>query len=103
MTTLREDVGRVLDALIDGTGDLEERLERAGEANAHDWMFAVREILHDVKRALALVADLPGHEDPAAVRDALKDISMEFVYMLGPHAQHHLGELFEAIERDETS
>jgi len=49
------------------------------------------------------LAELPIQEGSAVVRDALKDISMEFVYMLGPHAQHHLGELIDKFEIDESS
>jgi hypothetical protein len=100
VTPLQQDVERLMDALITATGDVERRLEEGGEQSAHDWMFALREILYDVKRALLLVARLPGEEGADAVRRTVEQISTEFVYMLGPHAEHHLGELLEAFERE---
>jgi hypothetical protein len=95
--TLAGDVTGVMDALIAATEDVERRLEAAGESHAHDWMFALREVVYDLKRELILVAGLP---DAEAVRERLAEISADVIYMLGPHAEHHLGEF---VETDDDS
>ena len=98
--TLADDVTGVMDALIAATEDVERRLEAAGEAHAHDWMFALREVVYDLKRELILVAELPACEDAEAVRERLAEISADVIYRLGPHAEHHLGEF---VQTDDDS
>jgi hypothetical protein len=88
----------LIDELIAATEQVERRLEAAGEARAHDWMFALREALLDWRRILPLVATLPDEGDRDAITARVREIAFQIAHVAAPHAQGHLTEVLEAID-----
>jgi hypothetical protein len=94
----REEVTRDLDRLIAASQDFEERTSAAGFAQAHDWMFALREVLYDLRRLNLHLADMfnSGGLDKNAPL-LLHAVAVEMLYEILPHVQGHLNELEEIL------
>jgi hypothetical protein len=100
VTVAPDEVHRLIERVLEGTYALESRLEAAGEPRAHEWLFHVREILLDLRHALALAAALPDAGTAEEARRALRALAAELGYGMAPHAEHHMSALIEALETD---
>jgi len=58
----------------------------------------VREVVLDLRNALALAAALPDARTAEEARRALRALAAELGYGMAPHAEHHMGALVEALE-----
>jgi hypothetical protein len=92
------EVERTLDALLASVGDAERRLEAAGETRAHDWAFALREVLLDYRRILPMIATLPELADRTELTARVRDILVALRYEAGPHATGHLDEALASMD-----
>jgi hypothetical protein len=92
------DLVLAIDGLLELTHRLEARLEAESETRAHDWMFALREILLDQRRLLPQLAALADARDLATVPAQLRELAVELLEGAQPHARHHLDELLESLD-----
>src|SRR4051812_25292348 len=98
MDLSQEGVAQVRDALIAATAVLEKRLSEAGVARAHEWMFAVREVLYDFRRLdLLLVELLTATDVSGQAPRVLRDWVQMVLYEVIPHVQGHLAELEQEL------
>jgi hypothetical protein len=74
------------------------QLDEAGVAQAHDWMFALREVLYDLRRFNISLAKLFNTEHPAQEAPTLlQDIVTMALYQIPPHVKLHMEELEESL------
>lgn len=92
------DIERTIDQLVESTYEAELRLEAMGERDAHDWMFALREVLLDLRRLLPVIASLPSTPDSGTAQKQMRDLAAELVYGFAPHVSHHLGEVLDLMD-----
>lgn len=94
----RDEVTRDLDRLIEASQEFERRTSEAGFAQAHDWMFALREMFHDLRRLNQHVADLfNAAEVDTRAPELLREVAVEVLYEIIPHVQGHMSELEESL------
>jgi len=98
MSVSRDDVVHNIDQLVRASEDLEKRLSEGGYSQAHDWMFAIREMLYDLRRLNIRLADLFNttntiNQGPPLLHDIVKTVLYEIV----PHVQGHLDELDQSL------
>lgn len=96
--TSPDEVERTLDALLTGVGEAERRLEAAGETRAHEWAFALREVLLDYRRILPRIATLPELSDRAELTARVREVLVALRYEAGPHATGHHDEALASME-----
>lgn len=87
------------DAFIRESEDLERRLTRDQVQEAHDWMFAVREILYDFRRLDLSLCRVYGANDRARTAALLNDFAQMLLYEVIPHVQQHATDLENDLER----
>jgi hypothetical protein len=76
----------------------ETRLNEAGIAQAHDWMYALREVLYDIRRFNISLAKLFNTEDPAQEAPTLLQAIVNMaLYEISPHMELHMRELEESL------
>jgi hypothetical protein len=92
-----------IDQLLDTTRKAEDRLEAAGEPAAHDWMFALREVLLDLRRILPRISALSEDSATEATRAALREIAADLLFGFGPHMSHHMQELLASLDNEATN
>jgi hypothetical protein len=100
-----EDATRSIDDLIEASSEVEKTLESAGVAHAHELMFAVREILYDMRRLHAALAHAFAAEPGEPAAHALDRFATMFQFEVIPHVQAHLDDLRRdlGLEEDEGS
>jgi hypothetical protein len=82
-----------LQALIAKTGTFEERLEAAGHAGAHSWLFAVREVLYDFQRLERILDEALDLSDLEAGPAKLSAFADTVLYDVIPHVRGHMEDL----------
>jgi hypothetical protein len=92
-----EDITAPIDRLIEGTQELERRLEASGVAAAHDWMFAIREALYDLRRAELALAGAIASSDEEAASQVHRFVQMMLHEVL-PHIHSHFDEIQPSID-----
>ncbi len=93
-----EEITRGVDLLVEASEAAEDRLEHAGVARAHDWMFGLREILYDLRRFQGTLAEVLDRAAGAEARADMRDIVILLKYEMIPHIEGHLGDLEAALE-----
>jgi hypothetical protein len=93
-----DEVIRAIDGLLTITGEVERKLADAGEVHAHEWMFALREILFDYRRILPPITDLPNSDDRQEITAGLREIAAALLYEACPHMETHLDDLLNSID-----
>lgn len=101
--TSSHEVHRTIDDLLAATRDIERQLEDQGEDRAHEWMFALREILLDYQRVLPRISDLREVEDREQLTTRLREIAAALRYEVGPHTIGHLDDLLDSIDGNGVS
>jgi hypothetical protein len=82
-----------IDVLIQACNQLEDRLAPTQGEKAHDWLFAIREVLHDMRRLNLALASACNTPDLAAVPPALRSFARSWLHEVIPHVQSHMEEL----------
>jgi len=89
-----------IDALIQQTVEVERRWEAAGIERAHERLFAIRELLYDLKRlSEALIETLQAEPGPDAER-GLARIAEMVLYEIVPHVEGHMRDLERELGED---
>ena len=96
--TTTDEVRRALDSLLGAVDEVEHRLADAGEVRAHEWTFALREVLLDYRRILPMISALPELSDRGTLTERLREIVVALRYEAGPHATHHLDEVLASMD-----
>lgn len=95
----QEEVTSNIDMLLKVSLDFEQRMLEAGILEAHDWMFALREVLYDLRRLNILVASLFNSSDVGSKGpQLLQEIVQTLKYEVVPHVESHMNELEQALE-----
>lgn len=97
MNISQEDVTCSIDALIEASYRLEQRLTESGELQAHDWMFSIREVLYDINRLNLLLAEACNTEDLKGVPRLLYIFASTIQYEAIPHIKGHMDELEQML------
>jgi len=87
------------EALIKASEEFEDRIKNYGVTGAHEWMFAVREALHDLRRLeVSLCALYSARDREDAARLCSEYVEM-WLYQVLPHIQAHMTELEHEMDR----
>jgi hypothetical protein len=87
---LPQSLVRCGELLIAVSRRVEAQLADSGQPWAHEGMFHLRELLHDLQRLQVRVADLGQPQDIAGVLAILNDVNLTMLYEIAPHAEHHM-------------
>lgn len=90
----------VRDALIHASETFEKELQNRGVTEAHEWMFAVREVLYDVRRLDGALQKLYDTRDREAAVQAMKEYVEMWLYQVLPHVRAHMTDLEAELDRD---
>ncbi len=97
MDISKKTAANCIDALLKASQKFEEQLTTEGIPQAHEWMFAVREVLYDLRRLNLLLADMYNQSDVNQSLTLLKGIVQTILYEIIPHVEGHMSELEEGL------
>ncbi len=86
-----------VDALITATSAHERKLLEGGFAEAHEWMFGLREVLYDLRRFEKAVAAMLADDDISRAPERIKDLVNMMLYEIIPHSGPHMEEVDESL------
>ncbi len=89
-----------IDRLIIASKAFETRLERAGYPHSHEWIFALREMLYDIRRLELLVEKLYTSET-GDLDNELRTVVEAVLYEMLPHIESHMREIENDLNPDE--
>ncbi|HYP19462.1 MAG TPA: hypothetical protein VEY08_05255 [Chloroflexia bacterium] len=86
-----------LDLLISASQLIEAKLNEAGYEQSHDWMFAIREVLYDLRRLNLILVNLDNTIDLNNAPALLGSFARAVLYEVIPHVQGHMEELEQSL------
>ncbi|HEX9989346.1 MAG TPA: hypothetical protein VGE45_12820 [Chloroflexia bacterium] len=92
-----------LDLLILASQRIEAKLAEAGNEQSHEWMFAIREVLYDLRRLNLILVELDSTIDWSNAPALLGDFARAVLYEVIPHVQGHMEDLEESLMAGHTS
>jgi hypothetical protein len=98
-----EAIQGAIDELLEATRETEQRLEQLGEPAAHDWMFALREVLLDLRRVLPAIATLSDLPDREAAAELMRELAGELAHGVAPHMIHHMQQVLDGLDEHATA
>jgi hypothetical protein len=96
---LRELVSKTSELLVEASNQFERRMKESGSDDSHDWAFAIRETLLDLRRMNLMLVDIYSLEDPDRTIELLGRFVQMILYEMLPHIQGHMAELEEELSR----
>lgn len=83
-----------IDTLLAASKEVEDKLEHAGVQDAHEWMFAIREMLYDMRRvSLELEEFFTTQKVDKQNGEELRKIVNTVLYEVLPHIKSHMEDL----------
>ena len=87
-----------IDTLLAASKEMEDKLERAGVQEAHEWMFAFREMLYDMRRvSLEMEKFFSTQKVDRQSREQLEKIVNTVLYEVLPHIRSHMEDLEQGL------
>ncbi len=94
MTELEKPNVPTIDSLLAASNELENKLEQAGIQDAHEWMFALREMLYDIRRVILELDKFFNMKNVGRQsEEQLMKITNIILYEFLPHIQSHMEDL----------
>lgn len=98
MEITRDQITFNINELLRASQDFEQRMSEAGISQAHDWVFALREMLYDLRRLNILLADLFNTTDiNKQSLQLLQEVVRTVRYEIIPHVEGHMDEVEQAL------
>jgi hypothetical protein len=100
MNISEDEATKSIDALLQACTKLEESLKATYGEKAHEWLFAVREVLYDLRRLNLVLSAACNVEDPGSAPLQLRSFARVLLYEFIPHVQGHMEELDQELPAD---
>jgi hypothetical protein len=93
MTFNEADITSSVDMLIAASREFEKRLEDADINAGHDFAFATREMLYDLRRLNIMLSDAMTESESAEALPKFYDAVKAVLYEFLPHIEGHMSEI----------